>query len=320
LPPFGRTGWHAALGERLKKEQFLIIASYALVYIVWGSTYFFIRAAVQTIHPSVVVGVRFISGAFLLALLAWFRGGLRRVPPIKELLGAAVLGILLLLLGNGLVTIAEKSIPSWTASLVIACMPIYVAFFNFMLYRTKVSAIRLLGAFGGIAGVVLIFAPGNSLEAVFDRYILVALAGALFWGLGTSLAKKMTKPQDVLVSTSIQMLVAGIASLAIGMASGINPISSFSGASAWSIFSLAYLALLGALALVAYNHLLVHEPSFRVSSYSLVNPLIAVTLGLLTGEKATPLLAVGSPLVLAGLVFILYGDAILKAKKKNPQA
>ena len=294
----------------MKKDAVLVVVSYALIYVVWGSTYFFIKAAVATIPPTIVVGIRFLSGALLLAVIARLRGGLRRLPDLKEIAGAALIGMLLLLLGNGLVTFAERTIPSWTASVVIACMPIYVAFFNLLLYRAKVSPIRLLGAFAGVAGVGLLLFQGSNPVDHIGTGMMLAIAGALSWGFGTSIAKSLPKPADVLVSTSIQMIVAGTAALVIGAASGVDIPSSIAHASAWSIFSLAYLAVFGALALVAYNHLLVVEPSFRVSSYSLVNPLIAVGLGLAAGEKASLFFAIGSPLVLAGLVTILYGDAI----------
>jgi len=298
----------------------VVVVSYALIYIVWGSTYFFIKAAVHTIHPTVVVGLRFLFGSVLLAIIARMRGGLRTMPSAKEIAGAAFLGIVLLLLGNGLVTIAEKNIPSWMASIVVTCMPIYVAFYNFILYRIKVSTIRMVGAIGGIAGVFLILFPGTGVDAVFDPSILIAVAGALAWGLGTSMSKTMPKPKDVVVSTSIQMFVGGIVSLGIGMATGVDVVGSIQGASAWSLFSLGYLVLFGGLTLVAYNHLLVVEPSFRVSSYSLVNPLIAVGLGLASGEKASRFFLFGSPLVLAGLALILYGDAIRATLGRNISA
>ncbi len=232
------------------------------------------------------------------------------MPSGKEILGAATLGILLLLFGNGLVTIAEKSIPSWMASIVVTCMPIYVAFYNFFLYRIKVSPIRIIGAICGITGVFLILFPGTGTDAIFDSSILLAVGGALAWGLGTSMSKTMQKPKDVMVSTSIQMFVGGIVSLTLGMVTGVNIVEVIKGASVWSLFSVGYLAFFGGLAHVAYNHLLVVEQSFRVSSYSLVNPLIAIGLGLATGEKASRFFLIGSPLVLAGLALILYGDAI----------
>jgi drug/metabolite transporter (DMT)-like permease len=169
----------------------------------------------------------------------------------------------------------------------------------------------------GVAGVTLVLVNGSSIDTAFGPAILLAIAGALAWGFGTSIAKSLPKPADVLVSTSIQMLVAGIAALILGALSGVNLPAAIAAASPWSLFSLGYLALLGSLTLVAYNHLLVVEPSFRVSSYSLVNPLIAVVLGLAAGEKTSPYFAIGTPLVLTGLVAILYGDAIREKLRKR---
>lgn len=302
----------------MKKESILVVLSYGLVYIVWGSTYFFIKAAVSTVPAPFVVSARFIAGAVLLACVARAKGGLRSVPPVRELAGAALLGILLLLMGNGLVTVATKTIPSWMASVVVACMPIYIALYNRLIYKTKVSTIRMVGAFGGIAGVALMLAPGGSASPPFEPAIFIAFAGGLSWGLGSSIARSIPKPKDVIVSTSVQMLVAGLVSLAIGLAGGLRVGPAIAGASPWSLFSIAYLSILGALALVAYNHLLVVEPSFRVSSYSLVNPLIAVCLGLAAGERASRWLALGSPLVMAGIALILYGDPIVARLRALP--
>jgi drug/metabolite transporter (DMT)-like permease len=297
----------------MKRSTLLILLSYLLVYIVWGSTYFFIKAAVETIPPTLVVGGRFILGAVILAVIAGFRGGFRILPTRKELAGAAVLGILLLLLGNGLVTLAQKSLPSWVSSVVVACMPIYVAFYNLVLYRTRISGIRLGGALAGIAGVTLILMGREAGVSAFGPTIFITVAGALCWALGTSIARSLPKPQEVLVSTAIQMTVAGLVSLAIALAGGANAITVFSGASLSSLAAFAYLVLAGALAMVAYNHLLAMEPAFRISSYSLVNPLIAVSLGFAAGEPASPWFGLGAPLVLVGLVAILYGD-VLSAK------
>jgi drug/metabolite transporter (DMT)-like permease len=294
----------------MKRSTLLILLSYLLIYLVWGSTYFFIKVAVATISPALVVGGRFILGAVILALIAGFRGGFRILPNRKELAGAALLGILLLLLGNGLVTLAQRNLPSWVSSVVVACMPIYVAFYNLVLYRTRISGIRLGGAAVGIAGVALILVGREAGVTAFGPVIFITVAGALCWALGTSIARSLPKPQDILVSTAVQMTVAGLVSLAIALAGGSNPVAAFAGASAGSLAALLYLVLAGALAMVAYNHLLAMEPSFRVSSYSLVNPLIAVTLGFAAGEAASPWFGLGAPLVLVGLVAILYGDAL----------
>lgn len=299
----------------MKRDAAIIVLCYAMVYLVWGSTYFFIKAAVETIPAPLVVSFRFLSGSLILLFMAWRKGALKNLPSLREMLGSAALGILLLLLGNGLITIAEKNIPSYVASLIVACMPIYVALFNLLLYRAKISMLRFWGVIVGVAGIAFLLYDGKSVLGSLGPAVLIAILGALSWGLGTSAAKALSKAQDVFVSTMIQMIVAGIASFAIGIIGDPGILGALASASAWSFFSLAYLAVFGSLTLVAYNHLLVKEPSFRISSYSLVNPLIAVILGLVSGEMATPFLFFGVPLVLFGLVLMLYGDEILKKKK-----
>lgn len=300
----------------MQRSTLVMLLSYALVYLVWGSTYFFIKAAVTSLPPSLVVAGRFLLGAIILGVIARLKGGLRRLPPVRELAGAAVLGILLLLLGNGLITLAQRQLPSWVSSIVIACMPIYVALFNLLLYRQRISLVRLLGALAGILGVGLILAGRDLASLAFGPAIFVAVGGALCWGLGTSMTRIMPKPADVLVSTAVQMAVAGLVSLGIGLAGGLNLAASLAAASPWSLAALAYLILAGSLTMVAYNHLLLVEPSFRVSSYSLVNPMIAISLGLASGEAASPWLAFGTPLVLIGIVTILYGDVWLARRAR----
>ncbi len=295
----------------MKRDTLLILLCYAMVYIVWGTTYFFIKAAVATIPAAFVVAWRFAAGALILAVLAAARGAFSPFPSLKECAGSAAIGIMLLLLGNGLLTEAERVIPSWVGSILIACMPIYVAFFNFLFYRTKISTIRIIGALVGLIGVSVSLYDGSSFGKGLGPAMLIGIAGALAWGLGTSAAKALPKAKDVFASTAIQMTAAALVSLMIGLAGGGDPIGALKAASPSSLFGLAYLSILGSLTLVAYNHLLVAEPSFRVSSYSLVNPVIAVFLGLAAGEKAAPYLAFGILPVLIGIALILYGDILL---------
>ena len=294
----------------MRRETALVVLSYAVVYIVWGSTYYFIKEAVHTIPAPLILTVRFLSGALLLGAVAVFRGALRNPPTLRQIAGSALVGVLLLLLGNGFMTIAEKNIPSYMASLLVVCGPFYIAAFNFFLYRTKVSRIRITGVLVGIGGIAVLLYDGTSLIASLTPAVLIGLAGSLCWSFGTSVARALPKAQDVFLSTSIQMFVTGVAAFGLGAASLPDLGAAFRGGSAWSWFSVAYLAAMGTLALAAYNYLLVKEPSFRVSSYVFVNPLISVALGLAVGEKATPYLPLGIPLILAGLLLMLYGDAI----------
>ncbi len=303
-----------------RRDKAIIGLCYAMVYVVWGSTYFFIKAAVETIPAPLVVSIRFLSGAVIIAALALRAKAFKNLPSFKEILGSAALGVLLLLLGNGLITIAEKIIPSYAASLIVACMPIYVALFNLLLYRAKISAVRFGGVVVGVAGIAVLLYNGTSIAGSLGPAVLIAVLGVLSWGFGTSAAKALPKAKDVFISTMIQMLVAGIASFSIGIINDPSMLTLLSSASAWSFFSVGYLAVFGSLTLVAYNHLLANEPSFRISSYSLVNPLIAVLLGLASGERATPYLFFGFPLVLAGLSLMLYGDELKRKLKERRNA
>lgn len=294
----------------MRRESASILLSYAAVYIVWGSTYFFIRVAARTIPAPLILAMRFLAGALILIGIAWAKGALKRLPTLKEAAGSALIGIFLLLLGNGLTTIAEKTIPSYSASLVVACGPFFIAAFNFLFYRTTISVVRIGGAVLGLAGIAVLLYDGSFLAGTLSPGILMVLGGSLCWSLGTCLARALPKAKDVFVSTAIQMLMTGIVALILAAATLQDLGAAFRGGSAWSWFGVGYLAALGTLAIAAYNHLLVKEPTFRVSSYVFVNPLIAVALGLATGEKATPYLAWGIPVVLAGLAFMIYGDAI----------
>ncbi len=303
----------------MKRETLVVLLCYALVYVVWGTTYYFIRAAVHTIPASLVVALRFLAGSALLAGLALAKGDFRKGLSWKQAGGSALLGVLLLLLGNGLLTIAEKTIPSYIASLIVVGGPFYIAAFNYLLFRTRISAIRIGGVLVGVAGIAVLLYDGTSLAGTFHPAVLIAVSGSLCWAFGTSVSRALPKAESVFVSTAIQMAVAGGVSLVSAFASVSDLGAAFRGVSPWSWFSVGYLAFMGTVTLVAYNHLLVKEPSFRISSYALVNPLIAVALGLAVGEKATPYLAFGVPLILGGLTLMLYGDPLrerLSARKK----
>jgi drug/metabolite transporter (DMT)-like permease len=302
----------------VKRDSVLIVVSYFLVYIVWGSTYFFIRAAAQTLAPSLILAGRFLTGAILLTAMAWAKGALKQLPSLKEAAGSALLGVLLLLIANGLLTIAEKTIPSYVASLIGVCAPFLIAFFNFLFYRERISVIRIIGVLVGVIGIAVLLYDGTSLAGSLSLGVLLAFAGSIFWSLGTSGARALPKAKDVVVSTAIQMYVTGIVALVSAAVTLPDLGAAIRGGSAWSWFGVANLAVLSTLAFLAYNHLLVKEPTFRVSSYVFVNPLVAVTLGLATGEKATPYLLLAVPVVLVGIAFMVYGDVIrgkLKAKR-----
>jgi drug/metabolite transporter (DMT)-like permease len=289
----------------------LVVTSYLIVYLVWGSTYFFIKQSVATIPTFAVLAIRWTVGGVLLLALAAISGRLRRMPRMREIAAAAALGIIWLLVSNGLITAAERSVDSYIAALLASSSPIVVALFDRVLLRFKLTLVRVLGVVVGFAGVALLLYDGHSFASSLETPVLLGLAGVLIWGFGTSLGHRFPVHGDNTVNSGIQMLVAGVLSLAITLLAGNRPADVAAAMSGASLFGVAYLAVVGSIAFSAYTYLVKHEPAERVVSYALVNPLIALVLGLVVGnESPKPLIAVGVPLIILGLGFMLYGERL----------
>lgn len=301
-----------------KKITALTVLSYLTVYVVWGTTYYFIKTAVAGIEPYLMVGLRFLTGGFILLAALVLNGSLRKIPSGREILSAIVLGTLLLALGNGLVTLAETRVDSYIAALIVSLTPVTIAIFNRILFGKKIGIAGTAGILLGFAGTALIlFHGGSTLSAVTPHTVLVAL-GMVSFCLGTVISHRLKTHGNIMVHSGMQMLFVGI--VCTGAALAIRPASLNAAlhAGAFSWFSLGYLVVLGTAAFLAYNHLLANEPSGRISSYALVNPMIAVLVGILVGgEKPAPFLPVGLPMVLAGLFLMFYGRKLLQHVKRK---
>jgi drug/metabolite transporter (DMT)-like permease len=297
---------------RTRREAILVVAAYLTVYVVWGSTYFFIRQAVRTIPPFHVVGLRWTVGGVLLLGIALATGRLRGLPSPRALLSSLLLGFLLLLVGNGLISVAEQSVDSYIAALLSASAPILVAVFDRFLMRKPLSLMRVLGIAGGFVGVALLLYNGQSIGSSLSTFILIDLAGVAVWSFATSLGHRLPVPGDNLVNSGIQMLFTGVVALAGSLLFGPRPAAVIAGASLLSAVSVLYLAVVGSAAYAAFTYLVSREPAARVVSYALVNPLIALLLGLgLGSESPTPYLWAGVPLIIVSLVLMLYGERIV---------
>jgi len=296
-----------------KAERLLILLCYLTVYVVWGSTYFAIKQAVDTIPPFYVIGLRFTLGGSILFLFCYLTGRIDPWPSWREVLAACFLGFFLLIVGNGLITVAEQEVDSYLASLTVAATPIFVAFFDRVLIGKRISLVRLVAIVVGLAGVALLLYNGRSLASSLTPAILMVVGGVASWAFATSLGHRLHVYKDSLVNSSMQMIFVGLFSL-IGSQFLYPPLSQvLPTVSLPSALGLAYLALFGSLAYAAYNYLIAHEPAARVVSYALVNPVIALLLGLVLGDESpAPLLAAGLPLVLIGVFLMLYGEASLK--------
>jgi drug/metabolite transporter (DMT)-like permease len=300
----------------------LVVVSYLTVYVVWGSTYFFIKRSVATIPPFAVLAIRWTVGGVLLLAIAALTGKLRRRPSLREIASAVALALIWLLVSNSMITAAERRVDSYIAALLASSSPIIVALFDRVLLRRRLTLARMLGVVLGFAGVALLLYDGRSLASSFDAPVLLGLAGVLVWGLGTSLGHRFPVSGDNTVNSGVQMLFTGLVSLAITLLAGHRPAGIAAAMSGESLFGVAYLAVVGSLAFSAFTYLVSHEPAERVVSYALVNPVIALVLGLAVGnELPKPLIAAGFPLILAGLGFMLYGERLagwLRSRRGAP--
>jgi drug/metabolite transporter (DMT)-like permease len=293
-----------------------VFFAYGTLYLVWGSTYFAIKACVQTLHPALVVGLRFSIGGVLLLSLAALLGRWRRWPTGAEWRTTFLLSILLLLLGNGMVTWAEVQVDSYLAALIIASTPLAVAVINRAFLKLPVSLSGLAGIFLGMAGVALVLYDGRSVFTSLNVSTWFILAGVASWSLGTSLGKKLPAYPDVLIAGGLQSVLGGVWGLLAYAFFFRGPWPDLGSVSTASWLALLYLTVPGSLAFVAFGYLVQKEPTSRVVSYALVNPAIAVLIGLGMGEKAMPYLWAGLPLILLGVFLMLYGEA-LRAKIKR---
>jgi len=295
-----------------------IILSYLTIYVVWGSTYYFIKSAVQTIPPFYIVGLRFFLGGLLLLGIAHLNRAFKTLPSRREVAASVFIGILLLIGGNGLVTIAEKKVDSYLTALIVASVPIMVLCIDRILFRKKVLLVSVIGSIVGMIGVSLLLFDGQSNIPQVSPHILTLFIAVFFWALGTSFSKVLQIPINPFVNSGIQLFSVGLISLV--MVQFHLPVARVE----WHLIShaswgaLAFLTLFGSLALGCYAYLLKHEPNHRVVSYALVNQVFAVGVGLIIGgETSVPYLIPGMILILMGLFLMLYGKMFLYFLKKQ---
>ena len=279
----------------------LLIALWT-VYLVWGSTYLGIKLTVRTLPAFLSAGSRFLLAGSLLALILVLTGRSIRVTR-RELAGSALLGISLLGLGVGLVTLAETRIDSSVAAMIAGSVPLQVILLR-TLARERVARATRLSVLVGLAGLALIAIPGGEGGASAVG-LAIALGASISWSLGSFFGHKLPLPRDGFVAATWEMLSAGFFLLVLGVASGELVTMEPGGFSLESIAAWLYLAVFGTLiAFTAYTWLLRNAPISKVVTHQYVNPLVAIALGaLLLDEKITLAVGVGAALIV-GSVFV----------------
>ena len=278
----------------------------AIVYVVWGSTYFAIALVVQTMPPLLTAGVRFLSAGLILAAVIALRDRDQLRVTRRQLGGASLVGLLLLAGANGLVNLGERTVPSGLAALIVASVPLWVVVLR-QVAGERVGRDIILGVTVGLVGVAVLVVPGG-ISGQTDLVGLLMLLGApLLWATGSFISPRLAMPRSVWASTAYQMIAAGLVLLAVGSALGETRAVDLSRFSTASLLGLAYLIVFGSLvAFSAYTWLLQNAPVSLVATYAYVNPVIAVFLGtLFLAEPVTPTMILGAALILAAVAFIL---------------
>ncbi|MET9509590.1 EamA family transporter [Streptomyces flavidovirens] len=281
-------------------------AALAIVYVLWGSTYLGIRIVVESMPPFLSAGARFIvAGLLLTALVAWRQGLVALRVTRRQLASAATVGLLLLVGGNGLVVLAETSVPSGLAALLVAAVPMWV-----VLLRAGSGDRPPLWTFAGVllglAGLVVLTVPGLSGEVKLAG-VLTVIAGTVLWSLGSFASSKIPMPANPFATSAYEMLAGGLGCLVPALVRGEHHGFDMAEISTRSWIALAYLIVFGSLvAFTAYAWLLHTAPLSLVSTYAYVNPVVAVVLGaLILNERLTWPITLGGAIVVAGVCVIV---------------
>ena len=272
------------------------------VYLVWGSTYLAIKVSVRTLPAFLSAGSRFLLAGTLLAAILLATGRSLRLTR-RELGSSALLGVALLGLGVGVVTLAETRIDSSVAAMIAGSVPLQVILLR-TIAREHVALATRLSVLVGLVGLGLIVVPGGDGSSSAIGLALM-LGATISWSLGSFFAQRLPLPQDGFVATTWEMLAAGVFLLVLGTATGeVGTVD----AAAFSLESIAawlYLAIVGSLVgFTAYAWLLRNAPISKVVTHQYVNPVVAIVLGaLLLDEQLTLAVAAGAALIV-GSVFV----------------
>lgn len=286
-------------------QRSLIIAAFAAVYLIWGSTYLGIRFAVETLPPFLMGGARFLIAGVL--LYSWLRVSGTPAPSRLNWRRAAFAAALLLGIGNGAVNWAEQTVSSGLAALIIAGTPVWFALFDWLRPGGIAPAWQTVaGIIVGFLGVTLLVGFDSGLEVGSARFagVLALVVASMAWAIGSLYAKYTPNPESPLMTAAQQMITGGIILLLGGLLTGERV--NWSGTSARSLTVFAYLTFVGSfIGFSAYAWLLKATTPARVSTYAYVNPVIAVFLGWAIGDETlTASMLIAAAIIVLSVVII----------------
>ncbi len=292
---------------RVLTLRWRIALAFMSIYTIWGSTYLAIRLAIETFPPFLMAAIRFlIAGG---ALYAWMRLKGAPRPTRANWKAATIVGVFLLLGGNGGVVKAEQVFPSGLTAVLITTVPIWMALVELVRKDRIVPTLHVvLGLVLGFGGVVLLVGPGNLVGSggLNPLWVGVLILASLSWAIGSVYSRKASLPRTPLLGSGMEMLTGGALLLVVSLVSlewvGFQP----SNVSVLSLVSFIYLIVFGSLiGFSSYVWLLTKTTTARVSTYAYVNPVVAVFLGyFLAGEQLTLRTVLASTVIVIAVVVI----------------
>jgi len=290
----------------------LVLAAFAAVYVIWGSTYLGIRYAVESIPPFLMAGTRNFIAGLLVFGFAYAREKCRR-PSRRQWRDALIAGTLMLTIGNGFVTWAEQTVPSGVAALLCALTPVWMVLFDWARPNgTRPGRLVIAGLIIGFAGVALLaHKSGHGAGAAYGWGVAAVLTSSIGWSLGAIFNRSADKPASPFLSVAMQMLCGGTLMLIAAVANGEWEHFSFARITWLSFGAWLYLMVAGSIvAFTAYVWLLHVSTPARVSTSAYVNPLIAVVLGSTLGQESfSQVMLVAAVMIVSAVVLVLRGGA-----------
>lgn len=296
--------------SNVKRNAALVIAAFAAVYIIWGSTYLGIKIAIESMPPLLMAGVRFVTAGVI--LFAWARSSKDyEKPKAAHWKTSFIVGTLLLLGGNGAVVFAEGHISSSLAALLVATEPFWVVLLGWLWLKGSRPNLRVvLGLAVGFVGVCLLIGGSPVQASAGDSSVTLAIVvlmlGSLAWACGSLYGLRAPVPRSTIQTAGMQMLAGGTVLMAASLVFGEWSHLDLAKISSNSIFALIYLIVFGAiLGYTAYSWLLKNVKPAAVATYAYVNPAIAVVLGwLVAGESMTGEMLLGAGVIVGSVALV----------------
>ncbi len=285
-----------------------LISAFASVYLVWGSTYLAIRIAIETIPPLLMAGIRFLIAGSIMYLWGRLRSGER--PTRAHWKTTAIIGLMLLLIGNGGLSWAERLIPSGIAALLVAVSPLWFILIDWMQGGTRPTAGVFIGLVFGTIGIAILIDPADLVGGgeVNPLGAAVLLASSVCWAFGSFYSRKAKLPSSPALANGMEMLAGGVALVVIGLVMGEFSELRFAAITSRSLLAVAYLVVFGSIIGFSSYIFLFHSTTpTRASTYAYVNPVVAVFIGWLVGGEQLPTrVALAAILIIAAVAAITF--------------